>query len=211
MGLLLRLIGLLALGLTLAAAWVFRRPLMELAQPAVERILESANRSNGRPSPRALAHARDKVDSLNGWHADSVVLNAGELASLLDAGLPGGARRHLDVTRVALADGLVSVRARVETSAIPRSQLGPLAGALSEWETVEITGPMRAAGPGRGEWQVRSLTIRGITLPSAESARLVGSLAPGESDGAVLFVLPPGVAEFRIRSSGVTLYRERAS
>ena len=37
----------------------------------------------GRPGLRALESARAKIDSLNGWHADSIVLTPSEVASVM--------------------------------------------------------------------------------------------------------------------------------
>jgi hypothetical protein len=207
----LRLLGLVALALALVFGWLFRSEILAAMGPMLHRLIEAANPASGRPNPRALERARDKVDSLNGWHADSVVLSAGEMASLLDAGLSPGARRHLDSMRLMLSNGEVVVSVRVETSAFPRDQLGPLAGALADWEPVRVSGVLRAAGPGRGEWLVHSLTIRGLTLSQPESADLLAGAVEGKAGGVVPFALPPGVAEFRIRTGGVTLYRERAS
>ena len=211
MSFLVRLLGLVALGLLLALGWLFRREIMDAVGPAARHLVDRIDRSSGTPDSRALTSARDKVDSLNGWRADSVVLSAAEMVSLLDAGLPHAARRHFDSMRLSLLDGTVSLSARVETGAIPRDRLGPLAGALAPWEPADLAGLFRAAGPGRGEWKVQSLRIRGITLSGTESAKLIGSLAQGDENGVVPFVLPAGIAEFRIRPGGVTLYRERAS
>ena len=77
------------------------------------------------PSQQAgLASATDLVDSLNGWRADSIVLTAEQLASLLEAGLGGAAARYLDSVSVTLGQDEAAVGASLATEAIPRAALG---------------------------------------------------------------------------------------
>jgi hypothetical protein len=162
----------------------------------------------GEPDPRGLARAREKVDSLHGWNADSVVLTAGEMASLLASGLPPRVHAHLDSLAVELGEGRVRVSARLETAQIPREALGPLAGALDPWERVAVEGPVVATAPGQAEWRVDALSIRGFTLPAEASRRLVERGLPGAKEGVVPVALPRGIRGLRIRPTGVALYRK---
>jgi hypothetical protein len=93
-----------------------------------------APESRGQPTGRGLARALEKVDSLNGWRADSIVLSAGEMASLIGAGLPALVRRDIDSLRVELLEGAIRVCGRIRTEGLPREVLGPFAGALRPWE-----------------------------------------------------------------------------
>jgi len=214
-----RLAGLALLALLLSGAWLFRADLLGFIRPRVTQAREAMDRRgpgsrdapSGQPSspaPAALEAARDKVDSMHGWSADSVVLSAREMASLLVAGLPEEARRRLDSVAIALGDGRVTVSGRLETTQIPREALGLLAGALEPWEPVRGSGAVIATGPGRAEWRVDALTLRGFTLPAEASRALVTRALPGVKDGAIPFALPQGIARLRVRATGVTMYRE---
>ncbi|MGH7656926.1 MAG: hypothetical protein ACREL6_01740, partial [Gemmatimonadales bacterium] len=102
----------------LVAAWFYRDRLIPIVRDLV-RPGEAAE-ATGRPGTAALLDARDKVDSLNGWDADSVILTAAEAASLLGDGLDPAVRRELDSMEVELGDGRISVSAVLNTARIPR-------------------------------------------------------------------------------------------
>lgn len=212
----LRLAGILVLALLLSGAWLFRAELVGYLRPQVAELRESFGAVGaggpadavGTPTPAALEAAGDKVDSMHAWAADSVVLSAREMASLLMAGLPKEARRHLDSVSITLADDRVTVSGRLETTQIPKEALGVLAGALAPWEPVTGSGIVAATRPGRAEWRVDALTLRGFTLPAEASRMLVSRALPGVDNGAVPFALPKGIESLRVRASGVTLYRE---
>ena len=167
-----RVLGIFVLAALVSGAWLFRNELLRLVRPQVARVTESiTGDARGLPGPSALARAHDKVDSLHGWNADSVVLNASEMASLLADGLPREARGHLDSISLVLGEGRVTVSARLETSQIPKEALGPLAGALEPWERVSASGPVTVVKVGQAEWRVDALTLRGFTLPEDASRR----------------------------------------
>ena len=215
-------LGLVVLAVALSAGWLFRADLLRRLPPQVARVSEALGAGGPRaaddmertdaapatPGSAALGRARDKVDSLHGWHADSVVLTPAEVASLIVEGLPGAARRRLDSIRVRLGDDRITVDARLETAAIPKAALGPLAGALEPWEPVTGSGVVAPKQPGWAEWRVDALTLRGFTLPAPASRDLLGRALPGVRDGALPFALPRGISRIRVRPSGATLYRE---
>ena len=202
---LLRLLGILLLAGVVSGAWLFRHELLRRVRPGAE---EARRGSVGVASPAALARARDKVDSLHGWSVDSVVLSPAEAASLLLEGLPPESRRHLDSVSVLLGTGRITVRALLESAAIPRDQLGLLAGALRPWERITAAGPVEEQRAGQAIWQVEALTIRGFTLPEAASRSLIGTALRGADNGAIALALPRGVGGLHIRPSGVALFRE---
>lgn len=206
-----RLLGIFVLAVIVSGAWLFRFEILRLVRPQVARVTESLGGDGaGRPGPAALARAKDKVDSLHGWAADSVVLTANEMAALLVDGLLPDARAHLDSMAVELGEARVTVSARLETAQIPKDALGPLAGAVEPWERVTAAGPVRVVKTGQAEWRVDALTLRGFTLPEEASRRLVERALPGTKDGVVPLTLPKGVAGLRIRRDGVALYRREA-
>jgi hypothetical protein len=204
-----RLLGIVVLAVVASGAWLFRDAILDRVEPEVARVRESlgAGAGKGEPGPDALARARDKVDSMHGWSADSVLITAEEMASLLSAGLPSQVSHHLDLLSLRLGEGRVTVTVRVETAQIPAEVLGPLAGALQPWEPIAAEGPVVATGPGHAEWRVEALWLRGFTLPAEASRRLIDQALPGATKGALPFTLPAGVASLRVRPAGVVLYR----
>lgn len=162
--------------------------------------------ASGLATPKALAAARDKIDSLNGWRADSVRLSAAQLAALLADGLPATLRQHLDSVAVTLGSGRVEVTGRLDMSVIPKAALGPLNHLLRPREWVRVGGDVQAIGDGRGIWRVDALKIRGVRIPGAMVARLSQASLGGGADGAVPFALPAGVRGLRVRPTDVTIY-----
>jgi hypothetical protein len=206
----LRLFGVLALAVLVSGVWLYRREIGRMIAPRVARVSEALGAGPGpaAPAPESLARAHDKVDSMQGWSADSVLLTAGEMASLLDEGMPAKIREHLDSLAVSLGEGRVKVAARLDTRAIPGELLGPLAGALDPWERVSVEGPLVSTSDGHAEWRIDALALRGFTLPAEASRRLVDRGMPGARDGVVPLALPRGVVRLRVRPTGVALYRK---
>ncbi len=209
LALLARLLGLLALAILLSAGWLYRDRLLGLwtgrHRPAGEAEVSA---TVGHPGTQALQRARDKVDSLNGWRADSVLLSASEMASLLGDGLDPKFRKYLDSLTVELGDNDLALSASLETAAIPRVVLGPLEGMLGPRERIGARGTVRVAKPGWGEWTVRELSVRNFPLPKAVSVQVVEKAMPGSRGGSLSFRIPPGIAEIRIRPAAVILYRK---
>lgn len=205
----LKLLGLLLLAALLSGGWLFRDQILRRLRPQVSRVTSAVTgRDTGMPDAAGLARARDKVDSLNGWHADSVLLNAAEMASLVREGLPSAVRDRVDSLHLELGEDRLTISARLETSRIPPDALGPLAGALEPWEPVSAIGTVEVTRPGRARWRIESLTLRGFALPAKASREIVGRALPGAPDGAIPFDLPDGVAGLRIHPTGVALYRK---
>lgn len=165
-----KVLGCLGLLAALVVGWLYRDRVVREGRRILGRIEAPAEKrppgaSAGRPGTRSLASARAKIDSLNGWRADSVVLSPSEVASLMGVDLAPKFRKELDSLQVELLDGEVQVRARLRTARLPRELVGPLATALRPNEPVEATGPLRVLRPGVGEWAVRSFQIRAFPCP----------------------------------------------
>jgi hypothetical protein len=205
-----KLLGGLALIVALAIGWLYRDRLAA----ELHRVLDWSSNGEppsaaGRPGSRALASAQSKVDSLNGWGADSVVLSASEVASLIGAGLDPSIRRQLDSLQVELLDGSVAVNAKLATARLPRELTGPLAVALREREPVQAAGPIQVVGPGKAEWEVRSFRIREFPIPRDAVPKLVARAFGDSTRRAVPVRIPPGIREIRVRPSGATLFGAR--
>jgi len=202
-----RFLGGAALLAALAIGWLYRdrlgtefRRLFDL--PGASEAPSGA----GRPGARALTTAKSKVDSLNGWRADSVVLTPAEVASLIGAGLDPSLRRQLDSLQVELQDESVALSAKLATSRLPRELTGPLAIALREREPVEAAGPIQVTGPGRAEWAVRSFRIREFPIPRDAVPRLVARAFGDTGRRTIPIRIPQGIREIRVRPSGATLF-----
>ena len=206
-----KVLGCLGLIALLLIGWLYRDRVVREGRQLLGRIEGSrattaAPATRGRPGSRALASAEAKIDSLNGWHADSVVLTASEVASLMGSGLAPAFRQELDSLQVELLDGEVRARARLRTARLPRELVGPLAAVLRPHEPVEATGPLRVTGPGTGEWAVRSLQIRDFPVPASSVRTLITRAVGDTTGGTVPWTVPAGVRAVRVRPTGVTLY-----
>lgn len=198
--------GCVGLIVALAVGWFYRDRVVS----EVGRLLGSSVRTNqvtsvGRPGSRALLSARAKIDSLNGWGTDSVVLTAAEVASLIGSGLNPTVRSQLDSFQVHLLEGSVVVTARLATAGLPRALIGPLAVALRPTEPIEAAGPIQVVAPRRAEWAVRSFRIRNFPIPRDAVEKLVSRSLGDSTRRTVPVQIPAGIREIRVRPSGATL------
>ena len=200
-----KLLGGLAVVLALAVGWLYRDRLSAEVGRLLNRPSGAATVSTGRPGASALSSANSKVDSLNGWRADSVVLSASEVASLIGAGLNPALRRQLDSLQVELQEGEVVVEAKLATARLPRELTGPLALALRDREPVKAGGPIKVTGPGKAEWAVQSFRIRDFPIPRDAVPRLMEK-AFGDSTRSIPVRIPRGIKEIRVFPSGAILF-----
>jgi len=202
-----KFVGCLGLLIALAIGWLYRDRLEVEARRLYGSITGSAAApTSGRPGSRSLVSAKAKVDSLNGWRADSVVLSAAEVASMIGSGLDPTLRKQLDSLQVELQDGAIALRARLATARLPRELIGPLAVALRPTEPIEAAGPLDVVGPRQAEWAVRSFRIRNFPLPRDAVPNLVSKVFGDPNRRTVPVRNPAGIRAIRVRPSGVTLY-----
>jgi hypothetical protein len=201
-----RLLGLLLLAGAVYLGWRERARILPYWHQLTDRPAAAAGGSTGRPGENALRRATDKVDSLNGWRADSVVLTPAETASLIGAGLDWKVRGELDSLAVTLGEGRIAVAGNLRTAGIPRDALGPLAGVLGEREPVRAAGVVAVTGPGRAEWRLDAFEVHGFEFPSEMVPRIVGVIAGNDRDSALSIAIPAGIARVRVHPDGVTLY-----
>ncbi len=161
---------------------------------------------HGRPSPAALASARQKrADLARPGGPAFVVLDAAELASLIVEGLSSAGRAALDSVEVTLGEDRLTVHAAVKTEVLGGS-LGPLAAILNPWEPIRVSGPARVAAVGALAFEPDSFVVRAFPFPSQAVPALVNRIT-GRPDGIVPIPVPPTVGDLRIRPDGVTFYR----
>jgi hypothetical protein len=203
----LKLLGILVLAAMVSGAWLFRTDLIKKVWPEKQGALQPALAS-APEAKDALVRARDKIDSLHGWSADSVTLSSAEAVALIMAAVPPDARKHVDSIALSFSEGTIRATGRVETAAVPKSALGPFAAALDPWERITAEGPVLDRTAGTAAWQVNSVTIRGFTLPESAVHKLIAQSLPSVKDGALPFQLPKGIYGVRVRPRGVVLYRE---
>lgn len=202
-----KLLGGVALLVALAIGWLYRDRLAT----ELRRLIDGSSSSEtptgaGRPGSRALSAARSKIDSLNGWRADSVVLTPAEVASLIGAGLNASLRRQLDSLQVELREGEVAVNAKLATARLPRELTGPLTMALREREPVEAVGPIKVTGPGKAEWTVRSFRIREFPIPRDVVPKLMAKAFGDTAQRSIPVRIPAGIREIRVHPSGAILF-----
>jgi hypothetical protein len=174
-----KLLGGVALVLALAVGWLYRDRLSAELGRLFDRSSAEASITTGRPGATALSSAKSKVDSLNGWRADSVVLTASQ-------------------------EGKVAVRAKLATARLPRELTGPLALALREREPVQAGGPIKVIGPGKAEWAVQSFRIRDFPIPRDAVPKLMAK-AFGDSTRSIPVRIPAGIKEIRVHPYGAIL------
>ena len=201
-----KLLGCLGLIVALGMAYIYRDRLEHEGRRLIERIQGIVPSSSGRPGVSSLESAKAKVDSLNGWRADSVVLTASEFASLMGSGMDRELRSQLDSLQVELLDGEIQVSARLRTGRLPQEMIGPLSGALRPTEPVRAAGPVRVTRPGAGEWRVRSFRIGDLTVPDDMVPGLVGRALGDPERTTVPVKVPEGIRSIRVRPGGATLY-----
>jgi hypothetical protein len=202
-----RFAGCLGLLAALFIGWLYRDRLASEARSVFGSLAGNETpASAGRPGSRALLTAHAKIDSLNGWRADSVVLSASEVASMIGAGLDPALRSQLDSLQVELQDGSIAVKARLATARLPRELVGPLSIALKPTEPIEAAGPLTVVAPKKAEWTLRSFSIRGFPLPREAVPKLVSKALGDPSRQTVPVRIPAGIREIRLRPSGATLF-----
>jgi hypothetical protein len=201
-----KLVGGLALVAALGIGWLYRDRLSSEVHRLLDRSPQGETAALGRPGTQSLSSAQSKVDSLNGWRADSVVLSPSEVASLIGAGLNPSLRRQLDSLQVELQDGKVAVQAKLATARLPRELTGPLAVALRDREPVEASGPIRVTGPGKAEWEVQSFRIREFPIPRDAVPKLMARAFGDTARRAIPVRIPAGIREIKVRPTGATLF-----
>ena len=199
-----RILGCLGLLLLLAVGYLYRDRIVQFVHDLTGRT-SPASEVVGRPTEGGARRALDKIDSLNAWRADSVVLTAAEMASLIGAGLDPAFRDQVDSIAVTLGEGRIGIEASLLTDRIPRSALGPLGSIVDKREHLSAAGTVDLVEPGRAVWIVDRLSLGTFPFPRDMIPRLLEQ-ALGSRSSEVPFAVPHGLRAVRIRPSGVSLF-----
>jgi len=198
-----RLAALLLLVLLGYVAWSYRD---EIRRKVHEWTADGSPASGKGMAVRGgAAPAARRIDELLGSQADSVVLSAADVASLLDSLASVVAPGAVDSVEVTLDQDDLSVRARVDTRAVPVS-LGAIGSVVRDHEFVEAGGRIVFRQAGRAEWQLERVRVRGVPLPGEVVQRLIRRFAGSEESNVIGLNLPRTVSGLRVSPLGVTLY-----
>lgn len=160
----------------------------------------------GRPDAEARAPAEEKLRRLAAGRADSVVLTADETVTLLLERLDPRVRRQLAQVELRLGEDRMRLAAQLTTTRIPRGVFGPLNAVVRDVEPVALGGPVRVAGPGRAEWEVREADVRGLPLPTPMVRTLVQRTLDDSTATGIPLALPAGARALRLSAAGLILY-----
>ena len=145
-----------------------------------------------------------RLDALGAGRSDSVLLSAGDVASLIAAAAAGRDRGALDSVEVRLGADEIEVRGRVDTRKLPLS-FGPLSGVVRDHERVEIGGPLVFRRSGLAEWQVARARVRGVPLPRDVVGRVLRQFGASE-ENVLPLPLPAAIDGLRVSPAGLVLY-----
>ena len=199
-----RVLGCLGLIIVLVAGYLYRDRLHQFVHDVIGRK-QASSEVVGRPTEGGARQALDKIDSLNAWRADSVVLTAAEMASLIGAGLDPAFRDQVDSLSVRLGDDRIGIEASLLTDRIPRNVLGPLGSMIDKREHLSASGIVELVEPGRAVWIVDRLSLGNFPFPRDMIPRLL-ERALGSHSSEVPFTVPHGLRAVKVRPSGVSLF-----
>lgn len=202
---------LVAIAAVLLLLWWFREPIMRTGARWLGRsqaLPPVADTAVGAPTPAAVATATAKVQSLGTAHgADSVVLTPNEVASLIGSGIDWTVRKTFDSLRVELLEGSLAVHARLDTRALPRDALGPLAAVVQPREPLRLGGTLTVDRPGTARFTIREISLRGVAFPAPAVKSIAHQVAGADARGGIPVVVDRAIADVAIHPTGMVLYR----
>ena len=199
-----RVLGCLGLIVVLAAGYLYRDRVIDFVHELTGKR-KSVSEVVGRPTEGGARIALEKIDSLNAWRADSVILTAAEMASLIGAGLDPAFRDQVDSIAVRLGEDRVGIEASLLTDRLPRDVLGPLGSMVGKREHLSASGTVALVEPGRAVWIVDRLSLGNFPFPRELIPRLL-ERALGSHSSEVPFRVPHGLRDVKVRPSGVSLF-----
>ncbi len=213
-----RTIGcLVVLAVIVAAAWLFRAEWLPLLHkrglPAPH--VATAPAVNWEPlSGEASTQGKQIIQRLSARGGPVFAnLSAAQLTSYIFQALSKELPPSAQKPEAAVIGDELHVRASVRPADIGADKaLGPLGGVLGEREMLQFGGTLDIVRPGLGEYHVKSVRMRDITLPAAMIPRLLrayekGSRPSGVADDALPLVIPVNIGDVRIHDGKITVYK----
>ena len=211
----MRKIGCLVVLLVLAVAlWLTRGRWLPIVRGTRTGTTASADGVWEPVTPAGAERARLAIDGLAGKTGPVFAnLRAGDVASYVFVAL----RRELppsaeNVAATVIGDRLY-VRADIKLTDVGGTEiLGPLAGFLSDRETMLMGGTFEVLRPGLAEYHVQELKLRELAIPTRMIPRLVqrighGSRPVGVAPDALPLLVPEQIGDVRVGRGRVTLYK----
>lgn len=203
-----------AIILALAVAWWFRAPIMSTFAHWFGRsqaLPPVADTAVGAPTPSATASGQQKVTTLRRSSGpDSIVLTPNEMASLIGAGIDYRVRKTYDSLRVELQEDKLILHARLDTRALPPGTLGPFAGMFGDHEPLRMAGTVSVARPGTAVYDIKEISLRGISVPGPFIEQITKQMAGASPDGGVPVKVDSSVTDVKVHTTGVVLYKRKA-
>ena len=165
-----------------------------------------------RLSPALGAQGRAAVESLAEGQAYAT-LSAGQVASYIFLEMQNSLPERAQDLEAAVIGDRLAVRGLVSLADIGGAKiLGPLAGMLSDKDTLLLSGSVNVLATGEGQFVVRELRFGQMRVPSGVIPRIVRQIDKTEERGplapsAIALPLPPGVGDVRVGNGMVTLYK----
>lgn len=165
-------------------------------------------------TPEGAERARVAVASLAQRSGPSFAnTRPGDLASYVFTGISKQLPPSAEDVRAAAIDDRLYVKAIVKLSDFGGAKvLGPLAGFLSERDTVQFGGNFEVVRPGLAQFRVREIKLRQLSLPNGAIPRLLaqirrGARPSGITDDALPLEVPRYIGDVRVARGRVTLYK----
>ena len=200
--------------LALALVWWFRAPIMSTFARwfgGSQALPPVADTAVGAPTPSATASGQQKVTTLRRSSGpDSIVLTPNEMASLIGAGIDYRVRKTYDSLRVELQEDKLILHARLDTRALPPGTLGPFAGMFGDHEPLRMAGTVTIARPGTALYDIKEISLRGISVPGPFIDQITKQMAGASPDGGVPVKVDPSVTDVKVHTTGVVLYKRKA-
>ena len=187
-----------------------------------------AGRSRVAPPPRSAAspaihwemmttagadHAQAQLDSMK-RPVGPVFANIapGDLAALIFKEVRAQLPESADPTLASVMGDHLYVNATIQLKDIgPDQDLGPLAGVLTQRTKMQFGGTLNVVRPGLAEYRVTSLTIGDLQVPGPMIPKVLDHLnrsrAVGMAADALPFAVPAHIANVRVHSDRITVYR----
>lgn len=165
-------------------------------------------------TPEGAERARIAVTSLAPRNGQSFAnTRPGDLAAYVFTGISKQLPPSAEDVRAAAIDDRLHVRALVKLSDFGGAKvLGPLAGFLSERDTVEFGGTFEVVRPGLAQFRVREIKLRQLSLPAGAIPKILaqirrGARPSGIADDALPLEVPTYIGDVRVGKGKVTLYK----